>query len=40
MGWEPASNKQHQELAIDCKVKNCPVKINAKAIQKTIDNHK
>jgi len=26
MGWEPASNKQHQEPAKDCKVKNCPVK--------------
>ncbi len=29
MGWEPASNKQHQEPAKDCKVKNCPVKFNA-----------
>lgn len=26
MGWEPASNKQHQEPAKDCKVENCPVK--------------
>ncbi len=26
MGWEPASNKQHQEPAKDCKAIDCPVK--------------
>lgn len=40
MGWEPASNKQHQEPAINCKAVNCPVKIQAEAIQKTIENSK
>lgn len=29
MGWEPASNKQHQEPAKDCKAKDCPVKFKA-----------
>lgn len=29
MGWEPASNKQHQEPAINCKAENCPVRAKA-----------
>ncbi|MFA6402348.1 MAG: SLC13 family permease [Salinivirgaceae bacterium] len=32
MGWEPGSNSQHKEPAIDCKVKDCPVKIKAEAL--------
>ncbi len=34
MGWEPASNKQHQEPAIECKAPDCPVKVKAEAMQK------
>ena len=34
MGWEPASNKQHTEPAIDCKASDCPVKVKAQAIKK------
>jgi Na+/H+ antiporter NhaD/arsenite permease-like protein len=34
MGWEPASNKQHQEPAINCKAENCPVKAKAEVMQK------
>ena len=34
MGWEPASNKQHQEPAQECKAPNCPVKIKADAMKK------
>jgi Na+/H+ antiporter NhaD/arsenite permease-like protein len=33
MGWEPASNKQHQEPAIDCKAKDCPVRIKLETMQ-------
>ncbi|HPW26604.1 MAG TPA: SLC13 family permease [Tenuifilaceae bacterium] len=29
MGWEPASNKQHQEPAIECKAPDCPVRAKA-----------
>ena len=39
MGWEPASNKQHQEPAIDCKAKNCPVQLKAVELQKATDNN-
>jgi len=35
MGWEPASNKQHQEPAQTCTAPNCPVKIKADAIDKS-----
>ncbi len=31
MGWEPASNKQHKEPAIDCKADNCKARDDAKA---------
>lgn len=34
IGWEPASNKQHQEPAQTCKAPNCPEKIKADAIDK------
>jgi len=34
MGWEPDSNKQHQEPAIECKAPDCPVKAKAEAMQK------
>ncbi len=37
MGWEPASNKQHAEPAINCKAENCPVKIKAEAMQKALE---
>lgn len=33
MGWEPASNKQHQEPPQECKSVNCPVKIKADAMK-------
>ena len=29
MGWEPASNKQHKEPAIECTSPECPVKAKA-----------
>jgi len=35
MGWEPASNKQHQEPPQTCKAPNCPVKIKADAMNKS-----
>lgn len=34
MGWEPASNKQHQEPPQTCNAPNCPVKIKADAMDK------
>jgi len=34
MGWEPASNNQHQEPPQTCKSPGCPVKIKADAIDK------
>jgi Na+/H+ antiporter NhaD/arsenite permease-like protein len=34
MGWEPASNKQHQEPPQTCKSPDCPVKIKADAMEK------
>jgi Na+/H+ antiporter NhaD/arsenite permease-like protein len=33
LGWEPASNKQHQEPAIDCKAEQCKVRDIAKALE-------
>lgn len=32
-GWEPGSNKKHQEPAIECKAADCPVKAKAEAIK-------
>lgn len=34
MGWEPASNKQHQEPAIECKAPDCPVKMKAEDLKR------
>jgi Na+/H+ antiporter NhaD/arsenite permease-like protein len=34
MGWNPASNKQHQEPPINCKAENCPVKLKAQPLEK------
>ncbi|HEY3389044.1 MAG TPA: SLC13 family permease [Prolixibacteraceae bacterium] len=33
MGWEPASNKKHQEPPQTCTAPNCPVKIKADAME-------
>lgn len=33
MGWEPASNKKHQEPPINCTAKDCRVRDEAKALQ-------
>lgn len=37
MGWEPASNKQHTEPAIECKAPDCPVKAKMELEQKNIE---
>ncbi|HQP03148.1 MAG TPA: hypothetical protein PLP11_00970, partial [Bacteroidales bacterium] len=34
LGWEPASNKEHTEPAIDCKAADCPVREKALELKK------